>query len=186
MIKRIVRTVTTILIIGCSILGLFLVAGSVFSSYVGYQVRIVESGSMAPTIPTGSAIILRSGSEYRVGDVVTFRRNGVEGVTTHRIIAIEETVDGSAYVTQGDANNVPDRQPLVREDIFGKVLWHIPYLGFVISGIRTPTGFVILIVLPVLYLVYGEVQKIIVEVKKQRLEKKKNNNTNERDTTHST
>ncbi|HEY1105973.1 MAG TPA: S26 family signal peptidase, partial [Agromyces sp.] len=76
-----------------------------------FQVGIVlfRTGSMGPTIPAGSAALVREvpASSLAVGDVVTVDRPGRLPVT-HRIVAID---DGSGpelrrLTLRGDANPV--------------------------------------------------------------------------------
>ena len=145
-----------------------LLLGSLIPIAGGYQIRIVESGSMAPTIPMGSALVLRAADAYEVGDIVTFQRIDDEEVTTHRIIE-EEIVSGEViYTMQGDANNVADQRTVKEREIVGKVRAHIPFLGFVLDFVRQPLGFILIIGLPALWIVYEQVLRIVRELKKQK------------------
>ncbi len=57
-------------------------------SLFGYQVYVVETGSMIPTLPVGSTILVRQLGEDelpQVGDVVTY--NHLSVAVTHRIVA---------------------------------------------------------------------------------------------------
>ncbi len=99
---------------------------------LGYDPFIVESGSMEPLIPTGGiAYINTRDTDVAVGDVVTFRLNGTGGDTlvTHRIVREA----GGAFITQGDANEAEDQNPVSREQIIGTYAWSIPKLGFLMA-----------------------------------------------------
>src|SRR5437870_5307903 len=69
-----------------------LFASSVVPSVLGYRAMIVTSGSMAPAIHAGDAVLVRPEppSSIAVGDVVTFSIATMEGrgmgTTTHRVI----------------------------------------------------------------------------------------------------
>lgn len=126
-----------------------LLAGSLFPSVTGYQLRVVETGSMAPTIPTGAVIIVRQQSQYVVGDIVIYQRRGEVSPTTHRIIGVTES---GAFVTQGDANNTPDMTPVELEEVFGYVAGTIPGLGYLLYLARQPIGFLALIIVPAILL----------------------------------
>ena len=58
----------------------------------GYRFFIVRSGSMTPTIKTGSVVLVSIRKDYKVGDIITFvgdHRDTFGGTTTHRLVKIE-------------------------------------------------------------------------------------------------
>ena len=89
----------------------------------------VLSGSMAPDLPTGSIVMVRSvdPAALHVGDVATYQQQGDSDLITHRIVAIEAA--HSTFTFQGDRNPVPDPQPVPADAIRGKVWFDVPYLG---------------------------------------------------------
>jgi signal peptidase I len=64
---------------------------------IPYEIRIVTTGSMRPTISPYSAILIRRG-RYEVGQPISFQTPN--GIVTHRLIAVN--ADGS-LATKGDA-----------------------------------------------------------------------------------
>lgn len=88
--------------------------------------KVIASGSMAPTLPIGSRIFLQDASDIQEGDIITFRDNDNE-VVTHRIVELRP--DGS-IITKGDANLTPDvyDPPITSEDVLGKVTYMSPVL----------------------------------------------------------
>ena len=88
---------------------------------------------MGSALPVGSLAVAMPQPEYFVGDVVTFKIPGSEELLTHRIIEIsEDQLQISVIRTKGDANNVVDDWELTDEDIVGKVVFHLPYLGYLL------------------------------------------------------
>lgn len=141
--------------------------------FMGYQIRIVQSGSMEPTLPLGSALIVLDSEDYAVDDIVTFQRVGEVEATTHRIVGEENSPDeGLMYIMRGDANNTDDQYPVAPREIAGKVVFHLPFLGFLLNFIRQPIGFAIVIGLPSLWIIYEQVVKVVKEVKKSMVVKK--------------
>ena len=139
----------------------------------GYQLRIVQSGSMEPELRTGSLILVESREQYGVGDVVTFgeERRGQVPIT-HRIVD-DRLVEGDLrFVTKGDANENEDAALLDPGDILGAVRFHIPYLGFVIDFARTPLGFIGMVAIPAALVVFDEGMTIYREIRKKKLEEK--------------
>ena len=96
-------------------------------SLFGYQLYVVETGSMLPTLPIGTNILvhqLRDDDELKVGDIVTYTHGS--SAVTHRIIELVTGEDGILrYQTKGDnPDNAVDPWLVERADIRGTVVWH--------------------------------------------------------------
>lgn len=109
-------------------------AGLVALGILPYRVFIVHTGSMSPSIPSNSAVIVREGV-YRVGQVISFETP--EGVVTHRLV--ERRSDGT-LVTQGDANRTPDPGTVSPSHVIGGVVAAPPMLGYALVFLRNPIG----------------------------------------------
>ena len=132
-----------------------------------FQIKIVLSGSMEPAIKTGSVVVVKPADRYEVGDVVTFGRDDRDNVpTTHRIIDMRIVEGETLFVTKGDVNDNRDGREIKEEDIIGKVLFDIPYLGFILDMAKKPLGFAFLIGIPAFVVISDEVVKVYREVKK--------------------
>lgn len=139
------------------------------SNQWGIRAFHVETGSMAPALPVGSLVIVKSEPKYAVGDAITFRlENNQEAFVTHRVNSIEEDTDIGKllYETKGDANKTVDPEKVEASRVVGKVIWHIPYLGVPMSFARTQAGFIALIVVPATILIYSELVSIKHEMVK--------------------
>lgn len=129
------------------------------------QVKIVKSGSMEPVIKTGSIVVDKPEATYNVGDVVTFGLDTKTQIpTTHRIVAITGEGANRTITTKGDANNAPDPSQTPISEIHGKVVFSVPYLGYVLSFARQPLGFALLVGVPALAIILEEIGKIVREV----------------------
>lgn len=128
--------VALLFVLGCGVYSR-LVLGERVPSVFGYSVLFVSSGSMSPSIDKGDIIIIKPADEYVCGDIITFFPHGSSYSTTHRIVDI---TDGGEFVTQGDANNVADREGVQKEQVVGKVEivvggWCIYLAVFVITSV---------------------------------------------------
>jgi sortase B len=100
----------------------------------GYSVMTVLSGSMRPTIPVRSLIIIDGNvdaNDLEVGDIITHLRPNNTTVT-HRIIEIEENYRGfgeRGFRLQGDHNSLPDREIILARNVIGRVTFHNLFLG---------------------------------------------------------
>ncbi|GAB3119669.1 signal peptidase I [Glaciibacter psychrotolerans] len=99
-----------------------------------------KTGSMSPTIPTGSVSIVHEipAAEISVGDVVTVDRSG-ELPVTHRVTSASAVAaDGSRSITlKGDANELEDPAPYTVSQV-RIVLWSAPGLAAVIVWFSNP------------------------------------------------
>src|SRR3989344_5586784 len=137
-----------------------------------YQIKIVKSGSMEPSIKTGSIVVIKPSSNYTVGDVITFGKDTKTDIpTTHRIVSSRAQDGVIMFTTKGDANEDKDANEIRQSDVNGRVLFDVPYFGYIIDLARKPLGFIVLIIIPALIVVYDEVVKIVREVKKMRKKK---------------
>jgi len=138
------------------------------------QILIVRSGSMEPAIKTGSIVAVKPASEYKVGDIITFDSGRHDKVpTTHRIVEIKEENGIKSFVTKGDANETVDLKEISEKNIIGKALVDIPYIGYVATTARKPIGFILIIVIPALLVIYDEALKIVRELRKKAGKKQK-------------
>ncbi|WP_440896676.1 signal peptidase I [Amphibacillus sp. Q70] len=144
MMKRKIRMLFSI----CYLLFLFIViAHSLLpqldgkESYFGYQLRTVMSNSMEPTILTGSLAILEEVDPDTIhkGDIVTFQGEA-EQAFTHRVVNTLTTDGGLQFQTKGDHNEVMDSSLVASNDIEGKYLFSVPYLGDFMLIINTSRG----------------------------------------------
>ncbi len=144
------KTVVIVLTIAALVLAFSLVQSKVRGgepSVLGCRMYIVLSGSMSPAIETGSLVVVKPAApeSIRVGDIITFGGGG-SSVTTHRVTAVENE-GGLSFRTKGDANEVEDPLPVSADRLVGKVVFSIPYAGYVFSYARTRKGAMTIIAL---------------------------------------
>ena len=132
---------TIILIFGIAFIFLFL---------IGIEPSVVESGSMEPSIQVGSLCFVNKNYKYekiKVNDVIAFTIP-TGNKATHRVIKI--TNEG--FETKGDSNENPDGFITTKESYYGKNIFSIPKLGYVIKATQTLKGKIILITIIILLL----------------------------------
>ncbi len=136
--------------------------------YFGYQIysgelqfKTVLSGSMSPAINAGDAILISgiNPEEIKEQDIITFREG--ETFTTHRVVEIVN----NTFRTKGDANEDTDTKAIKTDQIVGKLVFTIPYLGYFGHFVRTIPGFLIFILIPGILIIYSEIKKIKTETK---------------------
>lgn len=111
-------------------------------SLFGYKLYYAASGSMTPTIPVGSLIIVKETDINGIqnSDIITFKGSG-NTVVTHRVVEISN--EKRSFTTRGDANNTNDPLPVISGNLIGKVVVHAAYIGYLLEFLKTKYGLVV-------------------------------------------
>lgn len=147
--KQIISNIFTYLIILLSVL--LILVGTV-PRLLGYDGYYVSSDSMSPAINKGSLVFVKEVDfeDIKVGDVLTFTKEGSEKWFSHRVIKIN-TSDKS-FKTKGDHNNVSDPGYTSYDSVVGRVERKIPLIGFIPLALSTTWGKIVLVLVYVLYI----------------------------------
>lgn len=166
---NILITITVVIFMAAAAL---LVISSFDIPGVPLDARAVLTGSMEPALPTGSIVFVYPKAEYREGDIITFKRleSSLEIPITHRIVEVQAVDGQTSYVTKGDDNEWADTNPVLKEEVYGKVVWHLPYLGRLLDLAKTPWGFAVLIIVPAILVIVDEMWKIIRYMREKKPE----------------
>ena len=139
-------------------------------SLFGYTAFSIQSDSMEDEIMTGDFIIGKKcdPKQLKEREIISFFTVNNEGqifINTHRIIGIEETIDGRIFTTKGDNENEPDLRKVLEGDIVSKYSgFRIPLLGYIITFLTTQLGFFLCIVFPVLLYTIWQVYILVVVI----------------------
>lgn len=166
-VKKIIEIVVIILVYNIILIVISSANKMSIVNVFGYKSYIVKTNSMEPTINVDDVLITKKvrKEEIKIGDIITFIKKGE--VITHRITNIDESGE---YTTKGDNNNIEDSLAINYEDIEGKYVLTIPYLGKIAKILDNKIVFLI-ITLTVLIFIFITIQK--QERKDERKEKKR-------------
>jgi len=144
-IKGIINVLTTLIII---IGGIFLLL------YIcGIVPYVVLSGSMEPTIETGSVCFINRHTKFnsiKEKDIIAFKYNDGT-LVTHRAVKVTKL----GIRTKGDNNKDIDSNVVKKENFVGKNIFWIPKVGYVVKGFQSTKGKIIIITCIVLLFVSG-------------------------------
>lgn len=130
----------------------------------------VLSGSMNPMLRVGDIIVVAQVDPTTIvpGDVIAFtdpagRKNII---ITHRVIACTE----EGFQTKGDACEDQDQFVVNPEDVVGKPVLLLPFIGYLfgLKGSKHPLTFLLLILLPAGLLIVDETKNILTPAKEAR------------------
>ncbi|MCY0905693.1 signal peptidase I [Arthrobacter sp. H14-L1] len=132
----------------------------------GSQTYTVLTNSMAPKYAPGTFMVVKPKpfADLRVGDIITYQiESGKPAVISHRIVSVSSTQNGErVFTTKGDNNSLEDEAPVHEVQVRGKLLYAVPYVGFVANaagqvnrGALVPIGGVALIAFGVFTTIRG-------------------------------
>jgi signal peptidase len=132
---------------------------------LGYSSVIVYGGSMAGTIPVGSIAVTEQVSmeDVGVGDVIVFHPPTTSPNSLplmHRVVSIREEEGQRLFQTKGDSNATPDPAEVALQGTGSRVVYTVPYVGYLVNFARTPVGWSLLLVLPATYLGLSTLRRI--------------------------
>jgi signal peptidase len=127
----------------------------------------IVSPSMTPNINVYDVVVtmkVKSPSDIKVNDVITFISTSSisRGMTiTHRVIDIGSDENGVTYTTKGDNNLSADSSPASYSNVIGKVIFRIPSLGRIQSFLANNGNFLIIIIVPALFIILTDIVKLV-------------------------
>ena len=101
----------------------------------------VLTGSMEPALPVGSLVYARAVDQpesLAEGEIIVFYEGLGSTPVVHRLL--ENRVPERELVTKGDANSVADLMPVPYENLIGRDVLHLPFLGRLLSPLGTIGG----------------------------------------------
>ncbi len=100
---------------------------------LGFKSVVVLTDSMEPMISPFSLVIVSPESDIRIGDVILYEVefSKKKYKVLHRVIDIKEKKGQIVYITKGDNRRYADAWYVSRENIIGKLLFSLPYVGYV-------------------------------------------------------
>ena len=111
------------------------------SLLIGFRPYIVLSGSMEPSIQTGSLVFVDTKSDFEevaIGDVIAYKA-GTDTLVTHRVIGRESGL----LETKGDNNEISDGFTTSKENFVGMTMLNVPKAGYFFAWIQTKRGIIL-------------------------------------------
>ena len=90
----------------------------------------IASGSMEPELHIGDVAIIQkcNVNDVNVGDIIEYQMEGYTVI--HRVVEKIQRKGEYYFVTKGDDNNSPDVDEVREDQLIGKVVFKIRYLGY--------------------------------------------------------
>lgn len=136
-VGKLISAIGTIILIAAIIACL----GLSVPRFAGIEQFVVISGSMEPAIPVGSMVYSAQTdpSTLEAGDIIVFYSNEAGSTpVTHRVV--ENHVADGEIITKGDANAQNDMSPVIYANVLGKLVLHVPMLGYIAAPLGTMMG----------------------------------------------
>lgn len=112
----------------------------------GFDFAIVKTSSMFPTIKRYDFVIITKNTQnVAVNDIVVFFDDSHKNLIVHRVVEIVEENDHNFFITKGDNNQFRDAGSRTENEIYAKCSFKIPYLGLIITFLKSPIGLCVLL-----------------------------------------
>jgi signal peptidase len=147
------RVISPLILAFAAVVVIGLLALTIGPRLLPYQALVVRSGSMAPTIPTGSVVFYQkvSADKVKVGQIIVFNRPGVTSErVTHRVYKIATGPTGRYFITKGDANGAADDWQIPAVGTGWVAGFHVPVVGYVLADLQSTTARLLLLLIPAL------------------------------------
>jgi signal peptidase len=147
------RILSWILVAAAAIVAASLLAVTIGPKLFPYQALVVRSGSMSPTIQTGSIVFYKkvNADKVKVGDIIVFEKPGqTNEKVTHRVYKISNSPTGRYFTTKGDANGTPDSWRVPAVGTGWVSAFHIPAIGYALAALQSTLARLLLLVIPAL------------------------------------
>lgn len=142
----------------------------------GVKTFVIISGSMEPVLEIGDIAVIKEfpKEELQAGDIISFRSG--QSIITHRITDVIKDKNGKiSFETKGDNNNIKDKNYVKSDDVEGKMVCKIPFVGKV--ALLLKNKLIIIIILMIFYMMYIHNAKVedrrIMRKEKRRVLKEK-------------
>ncbi len=139
-------------------------SGNGVPNVLGLRLFSIQTDSMYDTLLPGDLVVdtaIKDPADLQKEDIITYWTviDGERVLNTHRIV---EIYDGNGYLifaTKGDNNSSVDTLTVHEAEIVGKYAFRIPGVGKVFDYLQTSTGFLLVVVIPVvIFLLYQLIQ----------------------------
>jgi len=155
--RRLLGLTANVMLAGTVLVVAGALAASLAPRLLGYSSVVVYGGSMADSIPIGSIAVTKEvhPEDVAVGDVIVFyppTTSPDRSPLMHRVVSVREEDGQRLFRTKGDANATPDHWEIGIEGRGSRVIYAVPYVGYLMDFARTPLGWALLLFLPATYL----------------------------------
>lgn len=117
---------------------------------------------MEPAIKYGALVIIENPSpeDIKVGDIIAFKVPAMDMPVVHRVTELINNGNGIGYRTKGDANYKPDDWLVKPDNLIGRVILNMPWLGHIAKFVKSSSGFGLLIGLPAVAIIALELSGV--------------------------
>lgn len=196
LISRILNVVSWVFLVLTALVMVFTIVSSLTfnrtdKKIFGVSMMIVLSDSMKKTdFAAGDLIFITDvdPKTLKEGDIICFTSQNKENfgeTVTHKIkskTVVEETITDEngqqktiyipAFITYGTTTGEEDASPVTYEWIKGKYVGHLPAVGHVFNFLKTPAGYVCIILIPFVLLIGYQIFNAIKAYKLYKGEQK--------------
>ncbi len=127
-----------------------LVAAATLPVLFGYHTYVVDGDSVESGLKNGSVAVAKASSPLalKAGDVIARRESPEDPAVLHRIVRITDDDTGRLLYTLGNADPAADPKPVMLLGTGDKVIYSVPYAGYILNFAGSTLGRVLLLGAP--------------------------------------
>lgn len=137
--KKIGYVIVTIIL---ALIVIFNLCSILNTSFFGYRIYRIGSGSMSPELKVGEYILVKKNNTYKVGDIITYKSKN--SYITHRVVYVKD----KNIITKGDKNNLND-EAITKNKVVGKVISKLKVVNFIVKLLSIPYTWLVILILGV-------------------------------------
>lgn len=147
-------------------------------SLFGYRMFVVLSDSMKDTFVAGDLVVSRETNpeDLKPGDIISFLsadENSAGEIVTHKIREVTVDEDGApAFRTYGTTTGADDEALVPFNFVLGQYRFRIPGAGRFFEFIKTPAGYVAVILVPFLLIIALQCVNFVKLFRRYRAERR--------------
>lgn len=135
----------------------------------GYQISVETTEKMGEVVPKGCAVLVEEIPNPVIGDVILYKTGLEEKPTVGRIEEILSFDTEPEYAVSFDAETQTDVH-IDRSSVYGRVVYVIPWLGYVVDYLNSFNGIIYAVLLPGAFLIVILVIRMILSIRSSRRE----------------
>lgn len=125
------------------------------AGFLGYQFFAVLSNSMQPEFEAGDVVVTKKVdlALLNEGDIIAFYSSDPKQsgqIITHQIEQVIQLQGKRAYITRGMQTNASDPYPVPSDFVIGIYCSRLPKAGYLFQFLKSPPGYLCLVLLPLL------------------------------------
>ncbi len=140
-----------------------------------FSLHVMQDNDLDADANPGSLAVVREADalEVSLGDIINYRTEiSPNDTATKRVVEVSRE-EGLQFIVRGDGSGDSQTVTVPADNVLGKVLFSIPYYGYLVDYVQTSLGLILLIFVPGVIIIVYQIIKIAKHLSSGRKSGKK-------------